>query len=92
MRASFRELIVAVFNGAPSPQAAESYSAQLTALISFYLCGVALLLAGLYLRAVKRNDALAPEPRRLRVVVAYAAISALLLTAASLAYFYFSVE
>ena len=32
MKASLRELIVAVFNGAPSPQAAQTYSAQLTAL------------------------------------------------------------
>lgn len=92
MRASFQELIVAVFAGAPSPQAAESYSAQLTALISFYLTLVALFLAGRYLLSVK-NDATAPPERRAsRVAVTWALILALLLTAACLVYFYLSVE
>jgi hypothetical protein len=92
MRASLRELIVAVFAGAPSPQAAESYSAQLTALISFYLTLVALFLAGRYLRAVKNDTTALPERRASRVFVAWALILALLLIAASLVYFYFSVE
>lgn len=92
MRASLSELVVAVFAGAPSPQAAETYSAQLTALISIYLCLVAVFLIGLYIRRAKKAGALSQERRLFRVWIAWSLIFAVLMIVAHLIYFYFSID
>ncbi|RTL82398.1 MAG: hypothetical protein EKK29_15930 [Hyphomicrobiales bacterium] len=88
-RASLGDLISAVFNGAPTREAAEAYSAQLTALISLYICFVAIFLAGVYVRAVKKRSDLTEERRAFKVWIAYSLIFALLMIAAYLARFYF---
>jgi hypothetical protein len=92
MRASLRELIVAVFNGAPSPQAAQTYSAQLTALISIYICLVAVFLIGLYIRRAKRTEGLLVEQRLFKIWMAWSLIFAILMIIASLVFFYFSID
>ncbi|MGE5368101.1 MAG: hypothetical protein ACM3PD_00680 [Chloroflexota bacterium] len=92
MRASLRELIVAVFNGAPSPQAAQTYSAQLTALISIYICLVAVFLIGLYIRRAKRTEGLLVEQRLFKIWMARSLIFAILMIIASLVFFYFSID
>ncbi|MGE5388541.1 MAG: hypothetical protein ACM3NE_06610 [Hyphomicrobiales bacterium] len=92
MRASLRELIVAVFNGAPSPQAAQTYSAQLTALISIYICLVAVFLIGLYIRRAKRTEGLLVEQRLFRIWMAWSLIFAILMIIASLVFFYLSID
>lgn len=92
MKASLRELIVAVFNGAPSPQAAQTYSAQLTALISIYICLVAVFLIGLYIRRAKRTEGLLVEQRLFKIWMARSLIFAILMIIASLVFFYFSID
>jgi hypothetical protein len=92
MRASVRELIVAVFNGAPSPEAAQTYSAQLTALISIYICLVAVFLIGLYIRRAKRTVGLLVEQRLFKIWMARSLIFAILMIIASLVFFYFSID
>jgi hypothetical protein len=92
MRASVRELIIAVFNGAPSPQAAQTYSAQLTALISIYICLVAVFLIGVYIRRAKRAEGLLAEQRLFRIWMAWSLIFAILMIIASLVFFYFSID
>jgi hypothetical protein len=92
MRSSLRELIVAVFNGAPSPQAAQTYSAQLTALISIYICLVAVFLIGLYIRRAKRTEGLLVEQRLFKIWMARSLIFAILMIIASLVFFYFSID
>lgn len=90
--ASLVDLITAVFNGAPTPEAAEVYSAQLTALISLYICLVAMFLIGVYVRAVKSRSDLREEPRTFKIWIAYSLMFSLLAIAASLAWFYFAVR
>lgn len=92
MRASLSELVVAVFAGAPSPQAAETYSAQLTAIISIYLCLVAVFLIGLYIRRTKRSEARFAEQRLFKIWIARSLIFAILMIVLRLVYFYFSIE
>ncbi len=92
MRASFPELIVAVFQGAPSPQAAQTYSAQLTAIISIYLCAVAIFLIGLYIRATGRAEAPSEQGRLFKIWVAWSLILAIAMIAAGLVYYYLSIE
>jgi hypothetical protein len=92
VRASFAELVMAVFKGAPSPQAAETYSAQLTAIISIYLCLVAVFLISLYIRKTKRFAAGFAEQRQFKVSIAWSAVFAILMIALRLVYFYFSIE
>ncbi len=92
MRASLSELVVAVFVGAPSPEAAGTYSAQLTALISIYLCLVAVSLTGLFIRKTKRAEALMAEQRLFRIWIAWSLIFAILMIVLRLVYFYFSID
>lgn len=92
MRASVRELIVAVFNGAPSPEAAQTYSAQLTALISIYICLVAVFLVGVYIRRAKRAEGPFAEQRLFKIWMAWSLIFAILMIIASLVFFYFSID
>ncbi len=92
MRASFTELITAVFKGAPSPEAAETFSAQLTAVISIYLCLVAIFLVGLYIRALKRAEAPSPQGRLFNVWIAWSLIFALAMVALRVAHFYSSMD
>jgi hypothetical protein len=87
MAASARELIVAMFNGAPTPEAAAQYSTQITALISLYICLVAVFLVGLYVRAVGKRAGLSPERRDFKVWIAVALMATLLIIAAKLLYF-----
>ena len=84
MAASLRELMVATFNGAPTPEAVTRYSAQLNALISLYICFVAVFLIGLYAGAVEAREGLSSERRSFKVWIAYALILSLLLIAAYL--------
>jgi hypothetical protein len=89
MAASLKELIVAVFNGAPTPEAAALYSGQITALISLYICLVAAFLVGLYMRASRKREGLSQTQRDFRFWIAFALMASLLLIAANLLYFYF---
>lgn len=88
MAASLTELIAALFTGAPTPAAAAVYSTQLTALISLYVCLVAMFLTGVYIRAVRARPELSPERRDFRVWLAAALIGALLVIAANLLHIY----
>lgn len=86
--ASLRELIAAIFIGAPTPEANARYSAQLTALIALYVCLVAAFLVGVYIRSAKKRDGLSPEQRAFRVWIAFALMATLLVIAANLLYLY----
>jgi len=86
MAASLNELMRAVFTGAPTAEAAAVYSAQLTALISLYVCLVAVFLVGLYIRAVRKRGDLSPERQAFRIWLAFSLIASLLVVAANLAY------
>jgi hypothetical protein len=89
-RVALGDLISAVFNGAPTPEAAAAYSAQLTALISLYLCGVAIFLVGVYMRAVGARQDLSKERKTFKIWIAWSLIFALLMIAAVVARFYFT--
>lgn len=91
MAASLSELIVAVFQGAPSPEAAARYSAQLTALISAYVCLVAGFVVVYYIRRVKERGGLSPERRAFRIWIAFALLASLLVIVANTLVFYGSV-
>lgn len=89
MNASLSDLIRAIFMGAPSPEATAIYSARLTALISLYICLVAVFLVGVYIRAIKKRGGLSPERRDFKVWIAFALMASLLVIAANLLAFYF---
>lgn len=88
--ASLGDFFTAVFRGAPTPQAAEAYTAQLTALISLYLCGVAVFVVGVYVRAIQRRRDLTAEQRTFKVWIASSLIMAIAVIAASVAWFLFA--
>ncbi|MGJ0507878.1 MAG: hypothetical protein ACR652_12300 [Methylocystis sp.] len=91
MRASLKDLVVAIFNGAPSAEAAQAYSAQATALISLYICFVAVFLIAIYIRATKRNAALPAAVQLFRVWIAAALMMAVVMIAAVVTWFYLSL-
>ncbi len=84
-RASLGDLVSAIFNGAPTPEAAEAYTAQLTALISLYICFVALFLVGVYVRAIKGRRDMDERRRTFKIWMAYALMLSIAAIAASLA-------
>ncbi len=86
MAASLTELMRAVFTGAPTPEAGAVYSAQLTALISLYVCFVAVFMVGLYIRAARKRDDLSPERQAFRIWLGFSLIASLLVVAANLLY------
>lgn len=90
MALSIRELVSAIFNGAPTPQLAERYTAQLTALISLYIDFVAIFLLGLYIRAVGRRRDLTEERRLFKTWIAWSLVFSLLVIAAFLVWFLWS--
>ncbi len=59
---SVGKLVSAIFNGAPAHEDPESYTAQVTGLISIYICLVALFLLWLLVRSLTRR-AILPERR-----------------------------
>ena len=69
---SLRKLIDVIFNGVPANEDAAPYTAQVTALISLYLCFVALFLIGLYVRRIKRREDLAADRKAFWVWMAAA--------------------
>ncbi len=89
MTFSIRELVSAVFNGAPTPELTEKYTAQLTALISLYICFVAIFVIGIYIHAVKKRPGLTEERRLFKVWIAWSLIFSILMIAAYLFYFLF---
>jgi hypothetical protein len=91
MAASPGELIVAIFNGAPTPEVAARYSAQITAMISLYIVFVAVFLVGLYIRRAGQRRDLSPARRDFRVWIAFALLASLLIVCANLLLFYVSV-
>ena len=91
MALSIRELVSAIFNGAPTPELAQRYSAQLTALISLYIVFVAVFLIGLYIRAVGRRRDLDEARRSFKVWIAWSLIFTLLVIAASVLGFLWSL-
>lgn len=82
MAFSMGELISAVFNGAATPEAAEKYTAQLTALIALYICLVAIFIVGIYIRAVKKRTDLQEERRLFKIWIAWSLIFAILIITA----------
>lgn len=91
MALSIRELVSAIFNGAPTPELAQRYSAQLTALISLYIVFVAIFLIGLYIRAAGRRRDLDETRRSFKVWIAWSLIFTLLVIAASVLWFLWSL-
>jgi large-conductance mechanosensitive channel len=92
MAFSLSELVSAVFNGAPTPELTEKYTAQITALISLYICAVAVFLVWLYIRAVKKRADLTEERRLFKVWIAWSSIYAILMITAFVLYFLVSVS
>jgi cytochrome b561 len=92
MAFSISELVSAVFNGAPTPEAAEKYTAQLTAIISLYICLVAIFVVGVYVRAVEKRPETPEERRLFKTWIAYSAIFSILAVAAYLLYFLISAS
>jgi hypothetical protein len=92
MAASPGELIVAIFNGAPTPEAAARYSAQITAMISLYIVFVAVFLVGLYIRRTGQRGNLSPARRGFRVWIAFALLASLLIVSANLLLFCASID
>lgn len=87
LSASLSDLVSAVFNGAPTPEATERYTAQLTALISLYICFVAIFIVGIYIRAVnKRQDLDAPR-KAFKVWIAWSLMFSILMIAAYVAHY-----
>ncbi|QGM96829.1 hypothetical protein [Methylocystis parvus] len=86
MAFSLSELVSALFNGAPTPEATERYTAQITALISLYICFIAIFLVGLYIRAVKKRPG-REEGRLFKIWIAWSLIFSILTMAAGLIYF-----
>jgi hypothetical protein len=62
---SVGKLVSAIFNGAPAHEDPASYTAQITGLISIYICLVALFLLWLFVRRLARR---ATSPDRLLFV------------------------
>lgn len=77
----------ALFNGAPTPEAAEKYTAQTTAVISLYICFVAIFIVGVYIRAVNKRRDLEPRRKTFKVWIAYSTIFAILMIAAYVGFF-----
>lgn len=78
---SVGKLVTAIFNGAPAHENAASYTAQITGLISIYICLVALFLLWLFVRRLAQR---ATSPERLlfvkwMVLALAAAIGAILI-------------
>lgn len=92
MAFSLSELVSAIFNGAPTPEATQRYTAQITALISLYICGVAIFLVWLFIRAVKRRPGLENRRRLFRVWIAWSLIFSILAVAAYVLWFLISVS
>lgn len=92
MAFSLSELVSAIFNGAPTPELAEKYTAQITAVISLYICFVAIFLIGLYIRAVKKRPGLTEERRLFKIWIAWSSIYAVLMIAAFVLYFLASMS
>lgn len=90
LSAPISDFFSAIFNGAPTPEATATYTAQVTAAISLYICFVAVFVVGVYIRSVNRRKDL-DEPRRaFKVWIAWSLIFSILLVAAYVAYFLFS--
>ncbi|PPD43902.1 MAG: hypothetical protein CTY15_08660 [Methylocystis sp.] len=87
LSASLSDLVSAVFNGAPTPEATERYTAQLTALISLYICFVGVFMVGLYIRAVNKRQNLDAPRRAFKVWIAWSLMFSILMVAAAVAYF-----
>jgi hypothetical protein len=85
---SIGDLMSAVFNGAPTPEAMEKYTAQLTALISLYICLVALFCVGIYVRAVNRKTKMRAERRTFKTWIAMSLVFAILMISAFLVHFF----
>jgi hypothetical protein len=92
MALSLSELVSAVFSGAPTPELTEKYTAQITALISLYICFIAIFLIGLYIRAVKKRPGLTEERRLFKVWIAWSSIYAILMITAFVFYFLMTVS
>lgn len=65
MKASFSlsKLVDAIFNGAPANEDVATYTAQVTSLISLYICLVALFLLALFVRRLSRRQDLSEETK-----------------------------
>lgn len=79
---SVGDLFSAVFNGAPDAESAEKYTAQVTALISLYICFVGIFLIGVYIRAQYRRKGLQAERRTFRIWIAFSLLFSVLMIAA----------
>ena len=55
MTFSLPRLVDAIFNGAPATENVASYTAQVTSLISLYICFVALFLLALFVRGLQKR-------------------------------------
>jgi hypothetical protein len=78
LSAGIGDLFSAVFNGAPTPEATEKYTAQLTALISLYICFVAIFALGVYIRAIGGKADMRAERRTFKTWIALSFVFAIL--------------
>lgn len=69
---SLRKLVDVIFNGVPANEDVAPYTAQITTLISIYICFVVLFLIGLYIRRVKSRVDLPAEQMAFRIWMATA--------------------
>ena len=91
MSASVGDFFSAVINGAPTPESAERYTAQVTAVISLYICFIAIFLVGLYVRAVGRRVEAQPARKTFKIWIAWSLIFSILMVAAYVGGFLLSI-
>ena len=82
LTASISDFFSAVYNGAPTPEATERATAQVTSVIALYICFVAVFVIGVYIRAVGRRKDLQAERRIFKVWIAWSLIFSILVIAA----------
>lgn len=85
--ASISDFFSAVYNGAPTPEATEKATAQVTAVIALYICFVAIFVIGVYIRATGRKKGLAEERRAFRIWIAWSLMFSILMIGAYVGHF-----
>lgn len=83
---SLRKLVDVIFNGVPANEDVAPYTAQITTLISIYICFVALFFIGLHIRRVKSRVDLPAEQMAFKIWMATALAFSVFWIAAYLVY------
>jgi hypothetical protein len=72
--ASIRNLITAIFVGAPEGVDVSKYTFQVTALISLYICLIIAFVSILFIRRVKRGPSIPVERKTVLSLISYSII------------------